>query len=91
MLLKMPVFLAVPFTGVLFLICHFPNIVLMFAVFAMEQILLLLFAYSGWWFLAAIPFTHALLAVCLYNFFPASITKGFQVWTGNFKASPIGG
>jgi uncharacterized membrane protein len=58
---------------------HFPNLVLLFAVFGMEYFLLSMFSKFGIVYLPFMVFTHAFLASALLKFYPEAVTKGFRV------------
>ena len=78
--LRLPILYAIPICIGIFMICHFPNIVLMFAVGALAGIILPFYAKAGWIVFPVMVITHALLATILYEFFPEDFTKGFRCW-----------
>lgn len=84
----MPLYMAVIATSFIFMILHYPNQILAFAVFGMEQFLLTLLYSAGPIIIPGMIITHSLLASCLLFMFPESVHKNFLVWFEFFKKYP---
>lgn len=83
-----PLQIAIIGAAFIFMLFHFPNIILSFAVFGMEMFLIILLTIAGPIIIPGIIFTHSLLATCLLFMFPEEVHKNFQVWGGFFKRYP---
>jgi len=83
--LWVPWWAAIPIGCFIFMLLHFPNIVLMFAVLGMEMILLSLYYIAGIFFIPFMALTHGILATCLLFMFPESVHKNFKVLWEFFK------
>lgn len=84
-----PLNLAIIGSALIFMLLHYPNIVLSYAVFGMELFLLILLTLTGPIIIPGMIFTHSLLATCLLFMFPEEVHKNFQVWFGFFKRYPM--
>lgn len=83
-----PLNIAIISAAFIFMLLHFPNMVLSFAVFGMELFLLILYTLAGPIIIPGMIFTHSLLATCLLFMFPEEVHYNFQVWFGFFKRYP---
>lgn len=84
----LPLNIAIIGTSFVFMLLHYPNMVLSFAVLGMQLYLLTLYTIAGTIIIPGMIITHSLLATCLLFMFPEEVHKNFQVGFGFFKRYP---